>query len=259
MKVSILIPTLGEREEEIKRLLNSLQAQKYANIEVVIVSQSNHKAIANIVDEYENLNIKHIVIEKKGLSIARNEGIRRTEGDIIVLSDDDCWYPKNAISDIVKQFNEKEQINVLLTEIYDPISGQLYKSYSSKAEFLNNKLKLMSKSSIEIAYKKEKMENNSFDERLGLGGEFVCGEEIDFLLNNFKKNTFYFKPLVSVYHQKKMAGNTPGQIIAKGAVYGKHYSVFIFMLVLLRDLVIKKENNIKKFFEGYYAYHKGAS
>ena len=43
----------------------------------------------------------------------------------------------------------------------------------------------MSKSSIEVAFKKDLVMNKKFDERLGLGSEFVCGEEVDFLLSNY--------------------------------------------------------------------------
>lgn len=45
----------------------------------------------------------------------------------------------------------------------------------------------MSKSSIEVAFKKDLVMNKKFDERLGLGSEFVCGEEVDFLLSNYEK------------------------------------------------------------------------
>ena len=49
----------------------------------------------------------------------------------------------------------------------------------------------MSKSSIEVAFKKDLVMNKKFDERLGLGGEFVCGEEVDFLLSNYEKNAIF--------------------------------------------------------------------
>ena len=45
--------------------------------------------------------------------------------------------------------------------------------------------------------------NKKFDERLGLGSEFVCGEEVDFLLSNYEKNAIFYIPEVTVYHKKK--------------------------------------------------------
>ena len=114
----------------------------------------------------------------------------------------------------------------------------------------------MSKSSIEVAFKKDLVINKKFDERLGLGGEFVCGEEVDFLLSNYEKNAIFYIPEVTVYHKKKENGSSSKQIIAKGAIYGKNFNIFICLLVLLRDLMLKKEKNFKYFFEGYNEYFK---
>ena len=43
--ISILVPTMGTRENELKRLIESLKKQTYKNFEVVIVSQSNHDMV----------------------------------------------------------------------------------------------------------------------------------------------------------------------------------------------------------------------
>lgn len=99
----------------------------------------------------------------------------------------------------------------------------------------------MSKSSIEVAFKKDLLVNKKFDERLGLGSEFVCGEEVDFLLSNYEKNSIFYIPKITVYHKKKENGSSDKQIIAKGAVYGKNFNIFICLLVLLRDLMLKKK------------------
>ena len=61
----------------------------------------------------------------------------------------------------------------------------------------------MSKSSIEVAFKKDLLMYKNFDERLGLGSEFICGEEVDFLLNNYEKEAIFYKPEIMVYHKKK--------------------------------------------------------
>ena len=43
--ISILVPTMGTRENELKRLIESLKKQTYNNFEVVIVSQGNHDMV----------------------------------------------------------------------------------------------------------------------------------------------------------------------------------------------------------------------
>lgn len=256
MKISVLVPTLGTREEEIKRLLKTLEKQSYKDFEVIFITQDNHEKIKNMICQYNDLNIKQIVMNVKGLSKARNRGLEKAMGEIIILSDDDCWYPVNAFEIIVGIFEEKRSAKIVLSQIFDPEKNILYKNYNLNEGYINHKLQLMSKSSIEVAFKKNLISYKKFDERLGLGGVFVCGEEVDFLLNNYEKEAIFYKPTITVYHKKKENGSSNEQIIAKGALYGKNFNLFVCLLVLVRDLVIKKENNFKLFFEGYNEYFK---
>lgn len=256
MKISVLVPTLGTREKEIRRLLETLEKQSYKDFEIIFVTQDNHEIVKNIICEYSNLNIKQIGMNVKGLSRARNRGLEQVLGEIVVLSDDDCWYPVKAFEIIVNAFEKRQSAKIVLSQIFDPEKNILYKNYSPNEEYVKNKLQLMSKSSIEVAFKKDLLMNKKFDERLGLGSEFVCGEEVDFLLSNYEKNAIFYVPKITVYHKKKESGSSSKQIIAKGAIYGKNFNIFICLLVLLRDLMLKKENNFKCFFEGYNEYFK---
>lgn len=256
MKISVLVPTLGIRKKEIRRLLETLEKQTYKDFEIIFITQGNHESVKDIVCKYSNLNIKQIEMNVKGLSQARNRGLDHTSGEIVVLSDDDCWYPANAFEIIVNAFEKRQSAKIILSQIFDPEKNISYKNYTSNGEYIKNKLQLMSKSSIEVAFKKDLLTNKKFDERLGLGSEFICGEEVDFLLSNYEKKAIFYVPEVTVYHKKKESGSSNKQIIAKGAIYGKNFNIFICLLVLLRDLMLKKENNFKYFFEGYNEYFK---
>lgn len=254
-KISLLVPTLGERINEITRLLDSIEQQHYPMVETVFVVQDNYSKLAAIIEKYDNLKIKQININERGLSYARNVGLDNIEGDIIVLSDDDCWYPKGALSAINSAFQKYKDIDILLTQIYDPVSKVNYKDYSNRQQKIKSVFKLLSKSSIEIAFKKEV--GSKFDVEFGLGRKFIAGEEIDFLVNNYKMGySIYYIPERTVYHQKKSARDNNYQIRAKGAFYCKNFGFLISCLILIRDLLVKRQNNIKVFFEGYNEYKK---
>lgn len=257
MKISVLVPTLGSREEELNRLIDTLEKQTYKNFEVIFVTQGNHDKIANMIKSHKHLTIKQLKMNTKGLSKARNVGLKAVTGDIVILSDDDCWYPFDAFEHITDIFDAQKNAKIVLTQIFDPNKNVLYKSYDSNSQYINNKLKLMAKSSIEIAFKKDLVLNSRFDELFGLGSKFICGEEIDFLLSNYEKKTIYYSPTITVFHDRKDGSSNQNQIIAKGAIYGKNFNVLICLLVLFRDLFIKHENNFKYFWEGYNEYFKG--
>ncbi len=105
MKFSMLLATLGTREEELIRLFDSLKNQTYKNFELIAVTQGNHEKISNILSNYD-FEYKHIPMEGKGISRARNKGIPYVSGDVITFTDDDCWYESNAL-EVVKDHFEK--------------------------------------------------------------------------------------------------------------------------------------------------------
>ena len=256
-KVSVIVPTLGDRKKEIIRLFESIIVQSYRVIEVVVVAQDNFDIVSNLCKLYlDRINIIYVPTDKKGLSRARNIGIRKSSGEIILLSDDDCWYEGEAIGRIVECFNSNEKLDILLTQIYDPIANVPYKTYSSESRRITKPIELLSRSSIEIAFRKQ---GNilDFDELFGLGAVYVAGEENDYLIRSLKKSKrIQYEPFITVYHEKKVKRETNKQLIAKGAFYSKNFGFVISNMVLLRDLLIKRQNNYRWFWNGYFDYKK---
>lgn len=253
MKFTILVPTMGVREKEIERFFISLSNQTYKDFDVVIVSQINHNLVENIVSRIKDIKIKHIKLEKAGLSYARNQGLKYCDGEWIILSDDDAWYPIDGLEKLSKICNQKYCI--VLSQIFDPVSSKLYKNYSKKQKEINNKFELMKKSSIEIAINREKIKL-CFDERFGLGAKYVGGEENDFLMRAYKCGKICYFPTITVYHQKKDGTSSPKQQLAKGAIYAKHYNRGIAMLIVLRDIIKRRNASPKMFWQGFNEYRK---
>lgn len=252
--ISFLVPTLGNREYELKRLLDSLVLQESKMFEVIIVAQGNYTLIEKIIYSYKEIKIKLVCSNELGLSKNRNIGLVNCSGDIVVLSDDDCWYPSYSVGYIIDSFRNKE-IDIILTKIKDPITNRMYKQYDKHDYVLKNRFKLLSKSSIEIACRRDVFNSIKFDEDFGLGARFVCCEEIDFLLNAFKSGyTLKYVSKMTVYHKMKNTKIDKEKIIAKGALYAKHFNLFISLLVCMRDLVLKGQFNISYFWKGYNSY-----
>lgn len=84
--VSIVIPTLN-RYEYLIDALRDLEKQTYRNIEVIVVDQSDPFE-ADFFEAFD-LNIRVIRQEKAGLWRARNSAVAVSEGDLILLFDDD--------------------------------------------------------------------------------------------------------------------------------------------------------------------------
>ena len=255
-KLSFLVATLGNRPVEIRRLFDTLCSQTYSSIEVVLVVQGNYEKMREIQIEYEGRLTIHLIENvEKGLSKARNKGLPFCKGDVIILSDDDCWYPSNSAEIINREFQD-DATDVVLSKIYDLKNERDYKSYSTQKTVIKSVFKLLSCSSIEIAFS-SKYTGLKFEEGFGLGSKFICCEEVDYLLRVYKDNgRIKYVPQTTVYHDKKYNGSTRAQVIAKGAIYSKHFSRVIGILVCIKDYLFYKEQNFKPFFEGYNEYKR---
>ncbi len=97
--VSVIIPTLN-RYEYLKDVLEDLEKQDYKNFEIIVVDQSTPFRKA-FYDDFE-LEIKLIYQEEKALWLARNEAIKKSKGDYILLFDDDSRIESDWISNHLK-------------------------------------------------------------------------------------------------------------------------------------------------------------
>lgn len=94
-KVSIIIPAYNNAEyldDAIQSVLN----QTYPNVEVIVVNDASPDNVNEVVSVYTDPRVKLIVHEQnRGLSAARNTGIKAAEGEIISLLDgDDYFHPE---------------------------------------------------------------------------------------------------------------------------------------------------------------------
>ena len=98
-KVSVVIPTLN-RYEYLKDVLEDLEKQDYANFEVIVVDQST--PFQEEFYKQFKLDIKLIHQTEKALWLARNHAIEVSEGEYILLFDDDSRVESNWINKHLK-------------------------------------------------------------------------------------------------------------------------------------------------------------
>ena len=120
--VSIILCThRSDRYEDFEEALNSLYAQSYNNLEIIVVVDGNRELYDRIVkraivdaDEVKGkVKVKVILNEKNlGLSESRNKGIKEAKGDVIAFFDDDAVADKNWIKELTRMYEAKEAIAV---------------------------------------------------------------------------------------------------------------------------------------------------
>lgn len=129
IEVSIIIPCYNA-EKTIYRTLNSLLSQTFRNFEVIIINDgskdNSEKKIAEYIKKYTSMKIRYFYQENRGVSVARNEGLKKANGKYITFLDaDDLYHPRFL-----------EILHKLLIEKKADIVCCQYKKISSEKNFI---------------------------------------------------------------------------------------------------------------------------
>ncbi len=91
--VSVIVPTFN-RENLIKRSIDSVLNQSYGNLELIIVDDCSSDDTEKIIKTYTDKRLQYIRLEKNsGACAARNVGIAHAKGEYIAFQDsDDVWH-----------------------------------------------------------------------------------------------------------------------------------------------------------------------
>lgn len=93
MLISVVIPTYN-RAELIREALNSVFAQTYKEIEVIVVDDGGTDHTDKVLADYGD-RVKTIRLDRSGIGAARNAGVDAASGEFIAfLDNDDLWLPE---------------------------------------------------------------------------------------------------------------------------------------------------------------------
>ena len=114
-KVTVIVPVYNS-EEYIGRCLQSILNQTYNNFEILVVNDGSKDNSLKIIKEYENKYPDKIISinqENKGVSITRNESIKKANGEFIMFVDDADFIDRDYIETFVNTIRENDYDVVL--------------------------------------------------------------------------------------------------------------------------------------------------
>lgn len=127
MRFSVVIP-LYNKETHIERALRSVLAQTIRSYEIIVVDDGSADRGAEVVKNFNDSRIKLIRQENKGVSAARNRGIKEAKGDLVAFLDaDDAW--KQEFLETILKLRKKHPEAGLYATSYNILSpsGKLQK------------------------------------------------------------------------------------------------------------------------------------
>ncbi|HUX05515.1 MAG TPA: glycosyltransferase [Acidimicrobiales bacterium] len=94
--ISVIVPTIGERLDELERCLESLDALDYPNFEIVLVD--NRRGVPSpdpLAALASRARLRVVRAVRPGISAARNEGVAHANGEVVAFTDDDVCVDVN--------------------------------------------------------------------------------------------------------------------------------------------------------------------
>ena len=92
--ISIIMPCLNS-ERHIKSAVKSVLGQSFSDFELLIVDNGSTDRTQEILGTLDDPRIKLLKLEKRGVSLARNFGLKHACGEYIAFLDsDDTWAPE---------------------------------------------------------------------------------------------------------------------------------------------------------------------
>ena len=105
--ISIIVP-IYQVEKYLEKCINSIIAQTYKNLEIILVDDGSTDSCPAICDRFqaEDSRIKIIHQENGGLSHARNVGLEHATGNFIGFVDSDDWIEPNMYEVLMSALQE---------------------------------------------------------------------------------------------------------------------------------------------------------
>ena len=108
MKISVIIPVYNT-EKYLKECVESVLAQTYHNLEILLINDGATDSSPQICESYakQDVRIKLIHKENGGLSDTRNTGIKQCSGDyVLFLDSDDYWDDPKMVEKLADQMQQ---------------------------------------------------------------------------------------------------------------------------------------------------------
>lgn len=101
--ISVIVPVYNV-EKYLDRCVNSIVNQTYTNIEILLIDDGSPDNCPTMCDEWTIRDNRIITIhqDNKGLSSARNTGIKNSNGEYLTFVDSDDWISLTMVEDLYK-------------------------------------------------------------------------------------------------------------------------------------------------------------
>src|SRR5262245_25037038 len=277
MEISLVVCTRNRASQLADALPHFARLRSAAPWELIFVDNGSTDTTPEVLAAFASLSPLKVTVvseQKAGLSAARNAGWRRASGKLIAFTDDDCYPAPDYLDRLRECFAETDLGfvggRVLLYDKDDyPITIQPLEQRVNIAprSFVTPGLIHGANFALRLDVLKRV---GDFDERLGPGTPFQCGEDVDILARVSAAGyagVYDPRPLAYHHHRRRNPDDIEqlraGYDIGRGAYYAKSLLErnrrWIFLWPVLHWTWINRRNfaRLRREFRGALLYILG--
>lgn len=137
-KISVIVP-IYKVEKYLCRCIDSILAQTYENLEIILVDDGSPDNCPDMCNEYAKKDKRIIVIHKQngGLSDARNVGIESVTGEYIIFVDSDDFVSPTMIEKMVEALTISNSDLCICNINYVEENGEAIENKNKKSPIKN--------------------------------------------------------------------------------------------------------------------------
>ena len=217
-KITIIIPVYNV-EKYLHRCLDSVKAQSYSNIEVLVINDGSKDQSGAICDYYEKMDSRFRVfhVPNGGVSNARNLGLDNAQGDWISFVDSDDFISPNYIENLLKPiflndkvefvhgcgtYFERENVGNVIERFQDEISTDTIQLFNRFKGYVCGKL-----------YKKDIIDKPVTGSPIRFNLKIRYSEDMLFTLEYILNvNTYAFSSEVGYFYNRDNEGSATHSI-----------------------------------------------
>jgi Glycosyl transferase family 2 len=220
LTIDLVVGSVG-RFNYLRRLVASLACQSYRNFNLIVVDQVDPAGVEALLARYPNVR-SQVLTSERGLSRARNRGLKELTADLVAFPDDDCCYEADTLARVAERFAQQPHLDILVGA-QTPFGVPCKRMPDSPMRLDRKNVWAVGMSSA-LFFRAAAVDRiGIFDPQLGVGSgtPFLSGEETDFLLRGMKAGLAgIFDPSVPVRHPSEEESGGGRMSATTGRGYG---------------------------------------
>jgi GT2 family glycosyltransferase len=235
--VSVVICSLG-RPQMLRETVESVLAGHEVPAEIVVIDQSaeRHAWLAG-AGTVRGCEIRYVQSAERGVSRARNRGMREARGEVLAFLDDDVLVDRGWLGPLARAVRELGEQGVATGRVLEAPGGMpggfapALVAATEPAEYQGRIRRDVLEAGNMAVGRRTLMAVGGFDERLGPGTRFPAGEDNDLGLRLLAAGCrIRYVPDATIHHR---AWRGPAEYlplrwsygVGQGAYYAKHLSL----------------------------------